>query len=131
MKLAIVGSREFKDWPLAQSWIDAVFTVFPITSLVSGGASGADSFAEMYAKIDLIPIEVIKPEWEKGIHAGFERNSLIVEKADIVLAFWNGGSKGTIDTINKTVKAKKPLIIYTYPVDELALYNVPKSTKTL
>lgn len=129
MKLAIVGSREFNDWPEAQAWIDAVVTLFPIKSLISGGAKGADSLAELYAKIDIFPIEVIKPNWEQGKHAGFDRNSEIVEKADIVLAFWNGGSSGTLDTINKTARAKKPLIIYTYPVDELAMYNVTFTTK--
>ena len=35
------------------------------------------------------------------------RNSLIVADCDMVVAFWDGRSRGTLDTITKAVQAGK------------------------
>jgi hypothetical protein len=84
-------------------------------TIISGGAAGADSLAERYATYWDIQITVVKPDWEKhGKVAGFIRNQEMIDLVpDMVIAFWDGKSKGTADIINRAKKAKiKTLIVY-------------------
>lgn len=109
MKLAIVGSRTFNDYAILASGILKFTTV---SKIISGGAKGADHLAEDFAENWDIPIDIFKPDWDKyGKQAGFIRNQLIVDACDMVVAFWDGKSKGTQDTILKAKKAKKPTFI--------------------
>lgn len=41
------------------------------------------------------------------------RNTDIIENAEFVVAFWDGQSKGTKDSIDKAVAAKKKVLIIT------------------
>jgi hypothetical protein len=41
--------------------------------------------------------------------AGFARNGLIAAQADLVVAFWDGKSRGTKDTIDKARKMRRPV----------------------
>jgi hypothetical protein len=41
--------------------------------------------------------------------AGYIRNGYIVNNSDVIVAFWNGKSNGTADTITKARKAGKPV----------------------
>lgn len=96
MKTAIVGSRSFT------SEYEFVINIarYNITHIISGGAIGADTLAEEYADTFGIPKTIIKPEWSKfGRVAGFVRNKQIVDSCEQLIAFWDGYSKGTADTI--------------------------------
>lgn len=113
MILGIVGSRKFTD---QEVFLGNMGLLFPestcIIQIVSGGAQGADTLAEIYADIKGIPITIIKPDWQKhGKQAGFIRNGEIVVMSDVIVAFWDGQSKGTQDTIAKAKMFKKPTII--------------------
>ncbi len=111
MKLAIVGSRNFTDY---NKFLDIVQKYFreEIDEIISGGAYGADSLAYRFAKNWKIPFQEFTPNWEKyGKKAGIIRNQKIVDRADIVIAFWDGFSKGTKDTLNKAEQSKKPTFI--------------------
>ena len=69
--------------------------------------------AEKYADENNIPKWIIKPEYEKyGKSAPLRRNKTIVENADIVVAIWDGESKGAKFTINYAKKIGKTLKIY-------------------
>ena len=50
MKLAIVGSRTFNDYELLKDEVDKLLKKYNITEIVTGGARGADTLAEQYAK---------------------------------------------------------------------------------
>ena len=102
ISLAIVGGRDFTDYALLKKTVDKIREEYEITRIVSGGARGADSLAERYAQENDIPILVLKPDWSKGRGAGLARNKDIVEQSDFVLAFWDGESKGTKNTISRT-----------------------------
>ena len=111
MKIAIVGSRTLDDYRLVCKYV-GFFVFEDIKEIISGGARGADSLAERYAKQFVIPLKVFEAEWDKyGKSAGFIRNQTIVDNCDMVLAFWDGVSRGTADTIEKAKKAKKPTFI--------------------
>jgi len=116
MKVGIVGGRDFIDARMFYYEILQFLTFYgEITQVISGGACGADTLAEKWSKDNNVPFIVFKPDWKKfGKAAGFMRNSDIVKESEFVIAFWDGKSKGTKDTINKTKELKIPLKIVRY-----------------
>lgn len=99
MRLAIVGSRFY---PRPDIVADLIATLPPDTTIVSGGAHGPDAWAAHVAGCYNLPEPIVlKPRWALGLHAGFKRNSEIVALADKMIAFWDGESRGTQDTILK------------------------------
>lgn len=114
MKLAIVGSRSFTDYDKLKAELNKLPLIHEVTEIVSGGARGVDKLAESYAYEYKLKMTVFKPNWDIGKHAGFLRNTTIIQNSDAVVAFWDGKSTGTKDSIDKATKAGKPvLIIYT------------------
>ena len=116
MKLAIVGGRDFDNYTLMESILWDLLKIkgsdVPQDTIISGGARGVDSLAKKYAVEESIPYLEFPAEWNKyGKSAGFIRNQTIVDNCDMVLAFWDGKSAGTADTIAKAKKAKKPTFI--------------------
>lgn len=108
MKVAVIGSRTFNDY----EEVKKVLSTMNITLLVSGGAKGADSLGERYAKEHNIETKIFLPDWNKhGKVAGFLRNTDIVNEADLVVAFWDQKSKGTLDSIKKADKLGKRILI--------------------
>lgn len=107
ISLGIVGSREFDDYGLLIESIFDVLALQEIRQVVSGGAKGADSLAERFAKDFNIPLVVHKANWNKyGKAAGMIRNKTIVEDSDFVIAFWNGKSRGTKNSIELANKIR-------------------------
>jgi hypothetical protein len=105
MRTAIIGSRTFNDLSLALVELDK----FDITHVVSGGAKGADTIAEQWAYQKEIETTVHYPNWSKhGKAAGFIRNKAIIDDCEQVIAFWDGHSKGTENSINIARASKKP-----------------------
>ena len=111
MKLAIVGSRTFKNYQKMHGEIAALVESGDMaapTEIVSGGAAGADSLGQRYASEMGLEFTGFLPEWDKhGKSAGFRRNVQIVDYADKVIAFWDGISRGTKHTIGLAEKAGK------------------------
>lgn len=108
MKVAVIGSRTFSDYKLVKETLSTI----NITLLVSGGAIGADSLGEQYAKLNGIPTKIFYPDWKKyGKKAGFIRNSDIINESEMVIAFWDGKSKGTLDSIKKAEELNKNILI--------------------
>jgi len=117
MKIAVVGSRGFKDVEFVRRTVGNIFN--PGDTLISGGAKGVDTYAEEL--IDLLSSglvgpynkKIILPDWNKyGKSAGFIRNKLIIDEADLIIAFWDGTSKGTKHDIDLALASKKPINIY-------------------
>ena len=108
-KIAIVGSRKFRELSLVKDYVNSL----PMdTTIVSGRALGVDQIAEAAALERGMPTEIFLPDWKTfGLAAGPMRNALIVGAADEVVAFWDEESKGTANTIALTRKAGKPLKI--------------------
>lgn len=111
MTAAIVGGRNFFD---KQKMIE-VLSSYNIEKVVSGGASGADTLAAVYANENNLQLIEYLPEWSKyGKMAAYIRNEKIVQAADMVIAFWDGKSKGTKMTIDLAGKYKKQCVIVMY-----------------
>ena len=96
MKVAVIGSRGLT--------IDNLEKYLPreTTEIISGGAKGIDTCAREYAVSHGIKLTEFLPEYEKyGKNAPLKRNITIIETADVVLAFWDGKSRGTKFVIEK------------------------------
>ena len=104
MRIAIIGSREFSDFSLMASTVDKFIekSNINVEKIVSGGARGTDTLAAHYASQRGYLLQEFKPDYSRyGRGAPLMRNSLIVENADIILAFVRPNSKGSWDTIGK------------------------------
>ena len=100
MKLAIIGSRTFEDYSLLNQEVNKLVQKYDIDMILSGGAKGADTLAERYAQENSIPTMIYTPMYEKyGKSAPIQRNKKIIEESDVVIAFWDGVSKGTKSAI--------------------------------
>ena len=113
MKLAIVGSRHYRNYKKFSKRVDKfiVENGYP-TLIISGGARGVDHMAEQYAEEHKIPIQIFPADWEQfGRAAGPIRNTDIVNACTHVLAFLASGSKGTASTISIAKAVHKPRTI--------------------
>lgn len=112
-KLAVIGSRDFVNYELMKHILTPL--VNKIELIISGGARGADKLAEQFASDNNIPLKIYKADWDTyGKSAGHRRNTDIINESDLVIAFWDGASKGTLDSITKARKSNKPMRIVKY-----------------
>jgi predicted Rossmann fold nucleotide-binding protein DprA/Smf involved in DNA uptake len=112
MKLGVVGSRGFNDYELMDKEIKNVANIFDIDTIISGGAMGADRLSETWAKKNDKEILIFYPDWEKfGKGAGMIRNRSIVSNSDVLIAFWDGASTGTKNSIDRATKRGIPLYV--------------------
>lgn len=116
--IAVVGSRGYENEEEFLGIMNKLVSSFDASqrlSFVSGGARGADTLAENYAKEKDIDIDVIEADWDTyGKRAGFVRNKKIWEKADFGIAFWDGQSVGTRHSFDLAKALGKTLVVYDY-----------------
>jgi predicted Rossmann fold nucleotide-binding protein DprA/Smf involved in DNA uptake len=109
MKIAVIGSRGFTHYRLLVTTLDEIPNK---KMIVSGGAKGADQMAEQYAREHDIETKIFLPEYAKfGRGAPIKRNELIVKEADLVIAFWDGKSRGTKNAIDTAKALGKEVMI--------------------
>ena len=107
MKVAIIGSRNIQIKNLSE------YLPRETTEIVSGGAKGVDTSAREYALSNSIKLTEFLPEYSKYKKgAPLRRNLQIIEYADMVIAFWDGKSKGTKFVIDNCNKTGKKVIVY-------------------
>ena len=109
MIVAVVGSRSLV--------VDDMQKYLPegVTEIVSGGADGIDTCAREYAVKHNIRLTEFLPEYNLyGRAAPIKRNIKIIDHADLVIALWDGCSKGTEFVIRKCRKIRKPIVVYDF-----------------
>jgi hypothetical protein len=117
-RIAIVGSRGYPRLDLVRRYIQSLPAN---TTIISGTRAPDDRPDEAITDVDScairaaerrgLAVQVYPADWREGRGAGLARNTLIVEAADKVLAFWDGRSRGTADTMRKARAAGKRLAI--------------------
>ena len=112
-KLAIVGTRSpklsYKEWEIL---LLQKFSPSDLSLIVSGGATGIDTYAKLFAGRHHIPLMEYLPDYAKyGIKAPLRRNTLIVKEASKVIAFPSADSRGTFHAISEAQKLKKPVVV--------------------
>ena len=99
MKVAVIGSRGLIVNDLGK------YLPENTTEIVSGGAKGIDTCARDYALSHDLKLTEFLPEYSKyGRGAPLKRNLQIIEYADVVIAFWDGKSRGTKYVIDNCKK---------------------------
>ena len=85
------------------------------TRIIHGNAIGADQLAGDAARQLGLSVRAYPAEWERyGKSAGYRRNTqMLDESPDLVLAFWDGQSKGTAHTIAEARRRGIPIHVVT------------------
>lgn len=107
-KVIIAGGRDFNDYNLLKSKCDFYLSkIDEEIEIVCGGAKGADSLGEKYAKEKGLSIRYFYADWDLyGKSAGYRRNVEMGNYADALIAFWDGKSKGTKHMIDYALMKK-------------------------
>jgi len=98
MKIAIIGSREFKNKELVEKTLAKELTsiiVSRYTEVITGGARGVDEWVIEFCKKNCTPCKIIRPINPSNKLDYLFRNIEIITLADKIIAFWDGKSKGT------------------------------------
>lgn len=106
MRVLICGGRDYTDWTTIYRVLNRVLP----TSVVAGGAAGADTIAVCWAKDHGTRYYEIPANWAMyGKSAGHRRNAeMLTLQPDLVIAF--PGGKGTANMIQQALKAKVPVM---------------------
>jgi hypothetical protein len=106
-RVIVAGGRDFNDYELLKSTLDEFFCRLDDVDIqiVCGEAKGADTLGKRYAQEHNIPVVSFPAQWDRyGKSAGYKRNVEMAGYANMLVAFWDGESKGTknmIDTAKK------------------------------
>ena len=116
MRLIIAGSRDVPDEETVRKALrDAGLMPTDITEVVSGTARGADRLGEQVAAKHNIPIKRFPADWDTyGKRAGYLRNADMAEYGDMLVAVWDGVSRGTMHMIDIMKKKNKRVHVYIY-----------------
>lgn len=107
MKAAIIGSRSLTEINIED------YLPSEITEIVSGGEKGIDTLARKYSEKHGIKLTEFLPNYKRyGRGAPLKRNLQIIDYADVIIAFWDGTSKGTKFVIDTCQKRKKKIQVY-------------------
>ena len=115
MRIIIAGSRDFNNYDLLKKEVLNIVKddnrPKELVKIISGGARGADTLGEYFAKEFGLEVKRFIPDWDSlGKRAGYVRNADMAKYAvqdghyGLLIAFWNGESRGTkhmIDLANK------------------------------
>ena len=84
------------------------------STVVTGSASGVDAAATRAARgRDLALIRVAASfEEARDPEAAAQRNQALIDKADVVAAFWDGSSQGTRGTIDRALDSGKEVHVF-------------------
>jgi predicted Rossmann fold nucleotide-binding protein DprA/Smf involved in DNA uptake len=111
LRVAIVGSRRFSD-PARVT--DYVRSLPPRASIITGSASGVDAAATKAARDKGVPVQVIPASFEELADASkaAARNQRLVDACDVLVAFWDGSSKGTRATVERALDTGKEVHVF-------------------
>jgi hypothetical protein len=112
MKVLVCGSRDY----LTTTNIGRRIDELPAGSVIlHGAARGADSIAAIYAACLGYRVISFPADWKtNGRKAGVIRNlQMLDERPDLVIAFWDGSSRGTKHTIDEARKRGIPVEVIT------------------
>lgn len=127
MRLIIAGGRDFNNTNLFQAEIrdklkylkGKTYSVKENIEIVSGMASGADTLGKEFAEKWGLKLAKFPADWKRfGKSAGYKRNEQMAlyakEDNGVLIAFWNGVSKGTKHMIDLANKHQLKVFIINY-----------------
>ena len=118
LKVIIAGGRDFTNTQYAADSLVKLVedNKLPDTfTVISGNANGADKVGEYLAKLWDLPLEIYPADWNQhGKSAGYIRNSQMADIADVLVAFWDEKSRGTMHMINTMKQQHKSVFVFYY-----------------
>ena len=120
MRVIIAGGRDFTNVNVMAETlnnlqdVDHAIEIEKLT-LICGMARGADLTAyKLFREVGL-PVEMYPANWdEHGKQAGFIRNTQMADVADMLIAFWDGESRGTAHMIDTARKRNLNVLVFNY-----------------
>jgi predicted Rossmann fold nucleotide-binding protein DprA/Smf involved in DNA uptake len=111
MRILVVGNRVGFVYDEVKPVLDGF--VKKGDTLISGGADGVDTFAQRYAKERGLTITIHYPSLNvSSPERYFQRNKIMVDDANLIIAFNRKLKSGTTMTINYAKKKGKEVKIY-------------------
>ena len=115
LRIIIAGSRDFNDYELLKREVLNIVKYDnrpkEYVKIVSGCARGADTLGERFAKEFGLEVNRFPADWDNlGKRAGYVRNAEMAKFAvadgnyGLLIAFWDGKSKGTKHMIDLAEK---------------------------
>ena len=122
MRVIIAGGRDFDNYTLLEKECYAILCGLGDKSdieIVSGCANGADKLGERFANDFVLKVIKFPADWDTyGKSAGYKRNEQMAiyakEQDGVLVAFWDGKSKGTKHMIDLARKHKLIVHIINY-----------------
>lgn len=111
MKVAIVGSRRFAAPDRVTEYVKGL----PANaSIITGSASGVDAAATRAARERGLAVQVLPASFEELADPGkaAARNQRLVDACDVLVAFWDGSSKGTRATVDRALDSAKEVHVF-------------------
>ncbi len=128
--LLVAGTRTYENYDEFSYVMDYLDQNLKTIEIVHGGAKGADSMADRYAKEHNLLLKVFPANWDLyGKQAGYIRNREMhkylsqFERKGCIL-FWDGKSKGTAHNIGLAEDYGIPLKIYDFTAGVLKIHKI-------
>jgi len=111
VRVAIVGSRHFADPDRVTDYVKGLPAG---SSIITGSASGVDAAATRAARTRGLPVQVMSASFDEMADASRSaaRNQRLVDACDVLVAFWDGASKGTRTTVERALDAGKEVHVF-------------------
>jgi predicted Rossmann fold nucleotide-binding protein DprA/Smf involved in DNA uptake len=111
VRVAIVGSRRFSD---SERVAEYVRSLPPRASVITGSASGVDAAATKAARAKGIPVQVMPASFDEQADPSRSaaRNQRLIDACDVLVAFWDGTSKGTRATVERALDSGKEVHVF-------------------
>ncbi len=118
-RVVVCGGKDFQDRTLCFDTLAKELSCLNDIEIVSGHARGADMLGEEYACANSLELKLFPADWQRyGRAAGPIRNRQMIEyaqeKTALVIAFWDGKSRGTKNTIELARKSGIEVHIISY-----------------
>jgi len=107
MRVVVSGSRGFADTIAVWNVLSDLLAQHKRVRVIHGGCRGPDTYASDWARTNGQEQVEFKADWEKhGRAAGPMRNQHMIDlgKPNLLVAFWDGRSRGTGGTIRHAIK---------------------------
>jgi hypothetical protein len=111
VKVAIVGSRHYSEPDRVSDYVNALPRG---ASIITGSASGVDAAATKAARAKDIPVQVMPASFDEMADASkaAARNQRLIDACDVLVAFWDGASKGTRNTVERALDSGKEVHVF-------------------
>ena len=115
-RIIIAGTRTFDNYDLLNKTIIKYCKANLLHSngieIVCGGAKGADELGKQFAENHKTAIKIFPADWDThGKAAGPIRNKQMALYSSVLIAFWDGKSKGTKNMIELAKEYKLETLI--------------------